>query len=99
MKRFIVLALLVAVFGVFDTVQAQFRSSGFAWGLSLGGAQGNNDGGDRWVMQYRGYLQHDVIPSLLIGQVGVGYTLRACILQQQVWLIFDCSLPLSLCRT
>jgi hypothetical protein len=74
MKRFIVLALLVAVFGVFDTVQAQFRSSGFAWGLSLGGAQGNNDGGDRWVMQYRGYLQHDVIPSLLIGQVGVGYT-------------------------
>ncbi|MCX6145099.1 MAG: DUF6089 family protein [Ignavibacteriales bacterium] len=74
MKRFIVLTMLVAAFGVFCHVQAQFKSSEFAWGLSLGGAQGNNDGGDRWVMQYRGFLQHDLIPSLLIGQVGVGYT-------------------------
>ena len=73
MKRFIVLALLVAVLGVCNQAQAQFRTSEFAWGLSLGGAQGNNDGGDTWVMQYRGYLQHDIIPSLLIGQVGVGY--------------------------
>ena len=73
MKRFIVLTLLVAAFGVFSHVQAQFKSSEFAWGLSLGGAQGNNDGGDRWVMQYRGFLQHDVVPSWLIGQVGLGY--------------------------
>lgn len=73
MKRFIVLTLLVAVLGVCNQAQAQFRTSEFAWGLSLGGAQGNNDGGDTWVMQYRGYLQHDIIPSLLIGQVGVGY--------------------------
>jgi outer membrane protein OmpA-like peptidoglycan-associated protein len=74
MKRFIVLALFIAAFGLFNNAQAQFGTSEFAWGLSLGGAQGNNSGGDTWVMQYRGYLQHDVIPSLLIGQVGVGYT-------------------------
>jgi outer membrane protein OmpA-like peptidoglycan-associated protein len=74
MKRFIALTLLVAAFGVFNHAQAQFTTSEFAWGLSLGGAQGNNDGGDTWVMQYRGFLQHDLIPSLLIGQVGVGYT-------------------------
>jgi outer membrane protein OmpA-like peptidoglycan-associated protein len=74
MKRFIACALLVAVFGVYNHAQAQFRASEFAWGLSLGGAQGNNDGGDRWVMQYRGFLQHDVVPSWLIGQVGVGYS-------------------------
>jgi outer membrane protein OmpA-like peptidoglycan-associated protein len=73
MKRFMVLAMLVMAFGVFSHVQAQFRSSEFAWGFSMGGAQGNNDGGDRWVMQYRGFLQHDIVPSWLIGQVGVGY--------------------------
>jgi outer membrane protein OmpA-like peptidoglycan-associated protein len=73
MKRFIVVMLLATAFGAFSQVQAQFRTSEFAWGLSLGGAQGNNDGGDTWVMQYRGFLQHDLIPSLLIGQVGVGY--------------------------
>jgi outer membrane protein OmpA-like peptidoglycan-associated protein len=74
MKRFIALTILLAAFGVFSSVQAQFTTSEFAWGLSLGGAQGNNDGGDTWGMQYRGFLQHDLIPSLLIGQVGVGYT-------------------------
>jgi outer membrane protein OmpA-like peptidoglycan-associated protein len=73
MKRFIVLTMLVVACGVFSHVQAQFKSSEFAWGISLGGAQGNNDGGDRWVMQYRGFLQHDVVPSWLIGQVGLGF--------------------------
>ena len=74
MKRFIVLTMLVAAFGFFNLAQAQFGNSEFAWGLSMGGAQGNNSGSDRWVMQYRGYLQHDIMPSLLIGQVGLGYT-------------------------
>jgi outer membrane protein OmpA-like peptidoglycan-associated protein len=73
MKRLIVCAVFIAMFGFVNCAQAQFRSSEFAWGLSLGGAQGNNDGGDRWGMQYRGFLQHDVVPSWLIGQVGVGY--------------------------
>ena len=74
MKRFIVCTLLVAVLGVYNHAQAQFKNSGFAWGLSLGGAQGNNDVGDKWVMQYRAFLQHDLISSMLVGQLGVGYT-------------------------
>jgi outer membrane protein OmpA-like peptidoglycan-associated protein len=74
MKRFIVLALLVAAFGVFSNVQAQFNTPGFAWGLSLGGAQGDNAAGDKWGMQYRGFLQADLISDMLVGQVGVGYT-------------------------
>lgn len=74
MKRFIVCAFLVAAFGVYSHVQAQFKNPGFAWGLSLGGAQGNNDGGDKWVMQYRAFLQHDLISPMLSGQVGMGYT-------------------------
>jgi hypothetical protein len=73
MKRFIAVTMLVAAVGVISSVQAQFRSSEFAWRLSLRGPQGDNDGGDRWVMQYRGFLQHDVVPSWLIGQVGPGF--------------------------
>ena len=74
MKRFIVLAILVAAFGVFSNVQAQFNTPGLAWGLSLGGAQGNNASGDKWAMQYRGFLQADLLSDMLVGQVGVGYT-------------------------
>ena len=74
MKRFIVLTMLVAAFGVFSQVQAQFNTPGLAWGLSLGGAQGDNSPGDKWGMQYRGFLQADLISDMLVGQVGVGYT-------------------------
>jgi outer membrane protein OmpA-like peptidoglycan-associated protein len=73
MKRFIVFVLLAVVFGFQNHVQAQFRGSKIAWGLSGGGALGDN-GGDKWVMQYRGYLQYDLIYPLLVGQLGVGYT-------------------------
>lgn len=74
MKRFIVCTLLVVAFGVQNHVQAQFKASGAAWGLSAGGAQGSNSGGDEWVMQYRGFLQYDLIFPILISQLGVGYT-------------------------
>lgn len=74
MKRFIVCTLLVVAFGVQNHVQAQFKASGTAWGLSAGGAQGVNSGGDEWVMQFRGYLQYELISPILISQLGVGYT-------------------------
>jgi outer membrane protein OmpA-like peptidoglycan-associated protein len=73
MKRFILCTLLVVVFGVYSHVQAQFKESKLAWGLSAGGAHGDNRDGDKWMMQYRGYLQYDIMP-MLIGQLGLGYT-------------------------
>jgi outer membrane protein OmpA-like peptidoglycan-associated protein len=72
MKRFILCTLLVVAFGVYSHVQAQFKESGLAWGLSAGGAKGDNNANDRWVLQYRGFLQYDIMP-MLIGQFGIGY--------------------------
>jgi outer membrane protein OmpA-like peptidoglycan-associated protein len=74
MKRFIVCTLLVVAFGVCSNAQTQFKEPGLAWGLSLGGAQGDNDAGDKWAMQYRGFLQFDLIGAAVVGQLGVGYT-------------------------
>jgi outer membrane protein OmpA-like peptidoglycan-associated protein len=76
MKRFIVYTLLIAAFGVNSRVQAQdaqFKSAKWAWGLSGGGAVGSNSESDKWVLQYRGFLQYNLIPKLL-GQIGLGYT-------------------------
>jgi outer membrane protein OmpA-like peptidoglycan-associated protein len=72
MKRFILCALLVAALGVYNDVQAQFNSN-LGWGLSVGGAQGSNRPGDKWGMQFRTYLQSDLISPMLKGQLGVGY--------------------------
>jgi outer membrane protein OmpA-like peptidoglycan-associated protein len=71
MKRFILCALVVVVFCVYSHVQAQFKESGFAVGLSGGGGHGDNNANDRWVMQYRGFLQYGI--PMLIGQFGIGY--------------------------
>jgi outer membrane protein OmpA-like peptidoglycan-associated protein len=73
MKRFILWTLLVVAFCVYNDVQAQFKESKLAWGLSGGGAHGDNRTGDKWMMQYRGFLQYDIMP-MLIGQLGLGYT-------------------------
>lgn len=73
MKRFILCTLLVVAFGVCNDVQAQFKESGLAWGLSAGGAHGDNRTGDKWMLQYRAFLQGDLMP-MLIGQFGLGYT-------------------------
>jgi hypothetical protein len=72
MKRFILFALLVVTFGVYNDVQAQFNSN-LGWGISLGGAQGTNRPGDDWGLQFRGYLQSELISPMLKGQLGVGY--------------------------
>jgi len=70
-ETFILCTLLVVVFGVYSHVQAQFKESGPAWGLSAGGAKGDNNANDRWVMQYRGFIQYGI--PMLIGQFGIGY--------------------------
>jgi outer membrane protein OmpA-like peptidoglycan-associated protein len=72
MKRFIVCTLLVVVFGVYSHAQ-QFKKSEFAWVLSAGGVHGDNNSGDRWMMQYRGFLQYGLISPMLVGQLGLGY--------------------------
>ena len=72
MKRFIFCALLVAVLGVYNDVQAQFISK-LGWGVEVGGVQGSNQPGDDWGMQFRGYVQSDLISPMLKGQLGVGY--------------------------
>lgn len=74
MKRFIVCTLLVVAFGAYNHVQAQFETVVHAWGFSVGGAHGANFGADEWVLQYRAYMQHELIYPMLTGQLGVGYT-------------------------
>ena len=78
MKRFILLTMLLAAFGIpaITTAQTmakdQFRSPELAWGFSLGGAHGDNFNNDGWGMQARGFLQYEIISPLLIGQLGLG---------------------------
>ena len=74
MKRLIVTAVIIALFGLGLNVQAQFKNSGRTWGLSVGGAHGTNDGGDAWVTQFRGFVQAELFSPMLFGQFGVGYT-------------------------
>ena len=74
MKRFILCTLLVITFGVYSQVQAQFKKSELAWGLSAGGVHGDNMSGDRWMMQYRGFLQYGILSPMLMAQLGLGYT-------------------------
>ena len=72
MKRFVLCTLLVATLGVYSHVQAQFKESTAAWGLSAGGAHGDNAAADKWVMQYRGFFSYDIMPGF-IGQLGLGF--------------------------
>jgi outer membrane protein OmpA-like peptidoglycan-associated protein len=52
----------------------QFENPGLAFGASVGGAQGDNSGADKWVLQYRAYLQTKLISPFLLGQFCLGYT-------------------------
>jgi outer membrane protein OmpA-like peptidoglycan-associated protein len=73
MKRFILCTLLVVAFGVYSHVQAQFKVSRQAWGLSAGGAIGDNSAGDKWGIHGYGFFQYEFVPALL-GQIGLGYS-------------------------
>jgi outer membrane protein OmpA-like peptidoglycan-associated protein len=74
MKRFIICLSLVGVLGLSNHLQAQFKASGAAYGFSVGASQGTNNAGDIWGLQYRGFIQGEFIPAVLIGQFGVGFT-------------------------
>jgi outer membrane protein OmpA-like peptidoglycan-associated protein len=74
MKRFVICTFLVIAFGVYTHVEAQFKVSQIALGLSLGGAHGTNAGNDKWVPQYRGFLQQKLFTPMLLGQLGLGFT-------------------------
>jgi len=54
-------------------LQAQFDPAKLAWGLAVGGAQGTNSPGDKWVLQYRGFLQYEIFSPMLMTQLGLGY--------------------------
>ncbi len=73
MKRFILFAFLITTFGLFNHAEAQYRNPDLAWGISAGGAHGSNISGDRWGMQYRGFFQFNIVSSMLLGQVNLGY--------------------------
>jgi outer membrane protein OmpA-like peptidoglycan-associated protein len=95
MKRFIVLTLLVILFGVSSNIQAQFKEATAAWGLSAGGAHGDNQASDKWVMQYRGFFAFDIMPGF-IGQVGLGFAdLNAPDVYSALTLITDLRLMVS----
>lgn len=73
MKRILVVAALALILAVGQSVQAQYRNEGVSWGITAGAARGNNFNDDRWGMQYRGFIQIDMVPSILAVQGGLGY--------------------------
>lgn len=72
MKRLIIALVIIASCCVITPVLAQFKNPKNAWALSLGGSHGTNATADQWDIQYRGYFQYEIIPSRLIGQLGLG---------------------------
>ncbi len=79
MKRLLVLLIAFIALVVSSQAFAQdYVSPRLAYGFGVGGAQGDNSGGDKWVLHFRGFLQYRLIPNYLLGQVGMDYTkLRA----------------------
>ena len=69
-KFLLILFVLVFAYG---QIYAQFDNPKMGIGVAAGGAIGDNSSADKWVPQFRGYFQYQIIPHYLIGQVGVGY--------------------------
>jgi hypothetical protein len=75
MKRVLVfLSLIIALAAGSHAYAQNFDSPTLAYGFSAGGAMGDNDNADKWVPQFRGYLQYRIVNHHLLGQVGLGYT-------------------------
>ncbi|RPH95977.1 MAG: OmpA family protein [Calditrichaeota bacterium] len=76
MKRAIALFILAVSLAGYNHANAGFgfENPGMGLGFSMGGAFGDNSSADKWVIQYRGYLQYKLISPILLGQLGVGYT-------------------------
>ncbi len=78
MKRMLVFLFLLTLVSYSHAFAQAFESPRLAYGGTLGGAAGDNDNADKWVVQYRGFLQYRLISQHVLGQVGIGYTkLRA----------------------
>ena len=57
-----------------NQIYAQFDNPDMGLGIAVGGAQGDNNGADKWEFQGRGYFQYKLISPILLGELGVGYT-------------------------
>ena len=79
MKRMLVFfALFIALSACGQAFAQDYQSPRLQYGFSMGGAQGDNTGSDKWVQQYRGMIQYRLVPEYVMGQVGLGYAkLRA----------------------
>ncbi len=76
MKRIPLIFMLLVSLLAFSHANAgfEFDNPGMAFGVSLGGAIGDNSSADDWVLQYRAHFQYKLISPVLLGQLGVGYT-------------------------
>ena len=76
MKRVLLFLTVILLLGAYNHANAGFgfENPGLGFGFAAGGAQGDNSGADKWVIQYRGYLQYKLISPILLGQLSVGYT-------------------------
>jgi outer membrane protein OmpA-like peptidoglycan-associated protein len=80
MKRvmsFLMLAVSLAAVNQADAGFV-FKNPSKGLGIAVGGAKGDNNSADKWVVQYRGFLQYQLQSPYLLGQLSVGYAkLRA----------------------
>ena len=74
MKGVILFSMFVISLVAYNQVYAQFDNPAVGFGFAAGGAQGDNSGADKWVIQYRGYFQYKLVSPILLGQLSVGYT-------------------------
>src|SRR4030042_4365133 len=76
MKRILSFLMLVVSLAAYNHAHAGFKfdNPGVGFGFAGGGAQGDNSSADKWVLQYRGYLQYKLISPVLLGQLSGGYT-------------------------
>ena len=74
MKRVILFSMLVISLVAYNHANAGFDNPGVGYGFAAGGAQGDNSGADKWVIQGRGYFQYKLISPVFLGQLSVGYT-------------------------
>ncbi len=75
MKR-VPLLMLVALLVAYNLANAgfAFETPGMGFGIAVGGAAGDNSDADKWVIQYRGFLQYKLLSPILLGQLSMGYT-------------------------
>jgi outer membrane protein OmpA-like peptidoglycan-associated protein len=74
MKRAILFLMLVVSLFAYNLTYAQFDNPTVGFGAAFGGAYGDNSDADKWVLQFRGFLQYKLISPVLLGQLSVGYT-------------------------